>query len=174
MHKPKELAGLYSRDTKHPDAYRAFSYPNYVDIRDNNPAFASLAALNMALVGIQEGDNPRRALATVVSCNYFSTLGITMWKGRAFLPQEEIPGGELTAIVTYPFWKKKGEDPELIGKPVRINGHVFTIVGITPQGFTGTMALLTPDIFVRCARIDEHARSAYGWPWEGMLRRRCV
>jgi putative ABC transport system permease protein len=174
VNKPKELAGLYSRDTKHPDAYRAFSYPNYVDIRDHNQAFASLAALNMALVGIQEGDNTRRALATVVSCNYFSTLGITMWKGRAFLPQEEIPGGEFTAIVTYPFWKKKGEDPELVGKPVRIKGHVFTIVGITPQGFTGTMALLTPDIFVRCARIDEHARSAYGWPWEGMLRRRCV
>ncbi len=148
VHKPKELAGLYSRDTKHPDAYRAFSYPNYIDIRDHNQAFASLAALNMALVGIQEGDNTRRALATVVSSNYFSTLGITMLKGRAFLPQEEEPGGDLTAIVTYPFWKKKGQDPDLVGKPVRINGHVFTIVGITPQGFTGTMALLSPDIFV--------------------------
>src|ERR1700683_4330671 len=83
VHKPEELTGLYSRDTKHPDAYRAFSYPNYVDIRDNNQAFASLAALNMALVGIQEGDNTRRELATAVSSNYFSTLGVTMLKGRA-------------------------------------------------------------------------------------------
>jgi len=148
VHKPEELTGLYSRDTKHPDAYRAFSYPNYVDLRDNNQAFASLAALNMALVGIQEGDDTRRELATVVSSNYFSTLGVTMLKGRAFRAEEEKPGGESTAIVTYPFWKKKGEDPELVGKPVRINGHVFTIVGITPQGFTGTMALLSPDIFV--------------------------
>ncbi len=70
----------------------------------------------MALVGIQEGDSTRRSLATVVSSNYFSTLGVTMLKGRAFRAEEEKPGGELTAIVTYPFWKKKGEDPQLVGK----------------------------------------------------------
>src|ERR1700733_11115843 len=128
VQKPEELAGLY--------------------IRDHNQAFASLAALNMALVGIQEGDSTRRALVTVVSSNYFSTLGVTVLKGRAFLPQEEKAGGELTAIVTYPFWKKSGEDPQLVGKPVRINGHLFTIVGITPKGFTGTMALLSPEVFV--------------------------
>ena len=148
MQKPQELAGLYSRDTKHPDAYRAFSYPNYVDIRDHNQAFSSLAALNMALVGIQEGDHTRQALAAVVSSNYFSTLGVTMLKGRAFRAEEEKPGGELTAIVTYPFWKKQGEDPQLVGKPVRINGHLFTIVGITPKGFTGTTALVSPEVFV--------------------------
>src|SRR5579863_1534588 len=61
--KPEELVGLYSRDTKHPDAYRAFSYPNYVDIRDHNQAFSSVAALNLALVGIQEGDATRRTFA---------------------------------------------------------------------------------------------------------------
>jgi predicted permease len=148
VQKPEELAGLFSRDTKRPDAYRAFSYPNYVDIRDHNQAFASLAALNAALVGIQEGDATRQTFATIVSSNYFSTLGVTMLKGRAFRAEEEKPGGELTAIVTYPFWKKKGEDPQLVGKAVRINGHPFTIVGITPPGFTGTMVLVSPEIFV--------------------------
>jgi predicted permease len=148
VQKPEELTGLYSRDTKHPDAYRAFSYPNYVDIREGNQAFESLAAMNMALVGIQEGDHTRRSLATIVSSNYFSTLGVTMGKGRAFLPEEEKTGGELTAIVTYSFWEKKGADPELVGKQLRLNGHLFTIVGITPRGFTGTTALLSPEIFV--------------------------
>jgi len=148
VQKPDELAGLYSRDTKHPDSYRAFSYPNYVDIRDNNQAFTSLAALNMAMVGIQEGDNTRRAFAGVVSSNYFSTLGVTLVRGRSFLAEEEKPGGELTAIVTYSFWEKKGEDAQLVGKAVRVNGHLFTIVGITPKGFTGTTALVSPEIFV--------------------------
>ncbi len=87
MQKPEELAGLYSRDTKHPGAYRAFSYPNYVDIRDHNQAFTSLAALNMALVGIQEGDHTRQTLATVVSSNYFSTLGVT------HAQRPSVPGG---------------------------------------------------------------------------------
>ena len=55
---------------------------------------------------------------------------------------------ELTAIVTYPYWKKTGEDPQLVGKQVRINGHLFTVVGITPKGFTGTTALISPELFV--------------------------
>ncbi len=148
VERPEELAGLYSRDTKHPDTYRAFSYPNYVDIRDNNPAFSSLAALNLALVGVQEGNSTQRTFAAVVSSNYFSMLGVTPLRGRAFFPEEERPGGELTAIVTYPFWVKRGEDPQLVGKPVRINGHVFTIVGVTPKGFTGTTAVVSPEIFV--------------------------
>lgn len=69
--KPERLTGLYSRDTKHPDSYRAFSYPNYVDIRDNNPAFSSLMAHQLALVGVKDGDNTRRDFADIVSSNYF-------------------------------------------------------------------------------------------------------
>jgi predicted permease len=147
VQKPEELAGLFSRDTKHPDTYRAFSYPNYIDIRDHNQAFTSLAALNAALIGIQEGDTTRQTLATIVSSNYFSTLGVSMLKGRAFRPEEEKPGAELTAVVTYSYFKKN-EDPQLVGKQVRINGHPFTIVGITPPGFTGTMVLVSSEIFV--------------------------
>jgi len=148
VERPEQLAGLYSRDTKHPDVYRAFSYPNYVDIRDNHQVFTSLAAMNMALVGIQEGDTTRRTFAGVVSSNYFSTLGVTLLRGRPFLAEEEKPGAELAVIVTYPFWKQKGEDPALVGKQVRINGRLFTVAGITPQGFTGTTALVSPEIFV--------------------------
>ncbi len=146
--KPEELRGLYSRDTKHPDAYRAFSYPNYVDIRDHNAVFSSLMAHSMAMVGVKEGENTRRTFAGIISSNYFSTLGVTLQQGRPFRAEEEKPGGELTAIVAYPFWKKTGEDPQLVGKQVRINGHLFTVVGITPKGFTGTTALVSPEVFV--------------------------
>ena len=145
---PEELTGLYSRDTKHPDTYRAFSYPNYVDIRDNNQTFASLAAINLAMVGIQEGDKTRRSFAAIVSSNYFSMLGVSLLRGHPFLAEDERPGGELTAIVNYSFWERAGKDPELVGKTVRINSHLFAIVGITPKGFTGTTALISPEIFV--------------------------
>jgi len=146
--KPAELTGLYSRDTKHPDAYRGFSYPNYVDIREHNPVFSSLMAHTMAMVGVQEGDDTRRAFAAVVSSNYFSTLGVNVLKGRPFLAEQEKPGAELTVIVSYPFWKKRGEDPQLIGKQLRINDHLFTVVGITPKGFTGTTALVSAELYV--------------------------
>lgn len=145
---PEALTGLYSRDTKHPDNYRAFSYTNYVDIRDNNSVFSSLMAHNMAMIGIKEGDNTRRVFAGIVSSNYFSTLGVPLLKGRPFMAEEENPGSKLTVIVTYSFWRKTGEDPELLGKQLRLNDRLFTVVGITPKGFTGTMALVSPEMFL--------------------------
>ena len=151
VEKPEELAGVYSRDTKHPDTYRAFSYPNYADLRDTGQVFSNLAAMNMAMVGVQEGATTRRTFAAVVSSNYFATLGVKPALGRPFLAAEEKPGAELTAIVTYPYWQKKGADPSLAGKTIRINSHAFTIVGVAPKGFTGTMALVSPEIYVPLA-----------------------
>ena len=146
--KPEELVGLYSRDTKHPDTYRSFSYPNYLDIRDSQAAFSSVTAYNLALVGIKEGDITRRTFADVVSSNYFSTLGVPLFEGRSFRAEEEESGGDPTVIVSYSLWRKTGEDPQLIGKHLRINDHLFTIIGITPKGFTGTTVLASPEVYV--------------------------
>jgi len=146
--KPKELVGLYSRDTKHPDSYRAFSYPNYVDIRDNNPVFSSLLAHNLVMVGLKEGDNTRRTFADIVSSNYFSTLGVPLLMGRTFSINDEKSGSALTVIASYSFWQRTGEDPRILGKQLRINGRLFTVIGVTPEGFTGTTALVSPEMFV--------------------------
>src|ERR1039457_1994383 len=56
IHKAEELIGCYRRDAKKPDSYRAFSYPNYSDLRENNTVFARLMAQNLALVGVAEGE----------------------------------------------------------------------------------------------------------------------
>ena len=146
--KPEELVGLYSRDTKRPDSYRAFSYPNYLDIRDSQTAFSSVTAHNLALVGIKEGDKTRRTFADVVSSNFFSTLGVPLFEGRSFGADEEKPGRDLTVIVSYSFWRRTGEDPQLIGKHLRINDHLFTVIGITPKGFTGTTVLASPELYL--------------------------
>jgi len=145
---PSELVGCYSRDTKKPDDYRAFSYPNYVDIRENNGVFSSLMAHDMAMVGVAEGDVTRRVFADVVSSNYFATFGVSLFQGRDFTAAEERPGSNsAVAIVSYSHWKKTG-DPNLLGKPIRINGRIFTIVGIAPQGFTGTTALISSELYL--------------------------
>ena len=60
IHNPEELVGLYSRDTRKPDSYRATSYPNFVDLRGQSGVFTSLAAHNLAMVGLTEGDTTRR------------------------------------------------------------------------------------------------------------------
>jgi putative ABC transport system permease protein len=145
---PSELTGCYSRDTKKPDNYRAFSYPNYADLREKNYVFSSLMAHNMAMVGVSEGDVTRRVFADVVSSNYFATFGVPLFEGRAFTDAEERPGSNSTAaIVSYSYWRKRG-DPNLLGKSIRINGRIFTIVGIAPEGFSGTTALISSELYL--------------------------
>jgi predicted permease len=146
---PNELVGVYSRDTQKPDSYRAFSYPNYADLRDNNPVFAGLAAHNLAMVGFSEGDSTRRIFADIVSSNYFDTLGVSLLHGRTFTLAEERPGSAIpVAIESYSFWQKNGADPEIIGKSLRINARIYTVIGITQEGFTGTTALVSPSLYL--------------------------
>src|ERR1035441_121782 len=72
IHQAEELVGLYSRDARKPDSFRAFSYPNFVDLRGQRGVFTSVAAHNLALMGLTEGDSTRRLFADVVSSNYFA------------------------------------------------------------------------------------------------------
>jgi len=57
IYQKEQLVGLYSRDTKKPDNYRAFSYPNFTDLRAQGGVFTSVAAHNLAMVGLTEGDS---------------------------------------------------------------------------------------------------------------------
>jgi predicted permease len=149
MQNSNEIVGLYSRDSRKPDSYRAFSYPNYADLREKNAAFSAVMAHNMAMVGLAEGDTTRRVFADVVSSNYFATLGSPLFRGRAFTPDEERPGSGIpVVIVSHAYWRKNGSDPDLIGKTRQINGKIVTIVGITAEGFTGTTALLSPELYL--------------------------
>ena len=149
MRSPEQLVGVFSRDTKKPDTYRAFSYPNYDDLRRQNAAFSSLMAHNMALVGITEGQQTRRGFADLVSSNYFETFGVPLFRGRPFSAAEERPSSGIpVAIVSYSFWQRSGADPELLGKAVRVNGRDYQVVGIAPEGFTGTTALVSCEIYL--------------------------
>jgi len=147
---PQELVACYSRNARQLDSYRAFSYPNYADLREANSVFVSLMAHDLAMVGLSEGDAiTRRVFADVVSSNYFETFGIPLFRGRAFTPAEEKPGGDVPVVViSYPLWKRTGADPGSLGKTLRINGRIFTIVGIAPEGFTGTTAMISPELYL--------------------------
>ncbi len=149
MERPEELVGVYSKDIVNPDTYRAFSYPNYVDLRERSGVFSDLMAHNLSLVGLSEGDTTRRVFAEVVTADYFATLGAPLFQGRPFTKSEELPDSRIpVAIVSYNLWKNGGSDPGQIGKTIRVNGVVFTVVGIAAEGFTGTTALVSPDVWL--------------------------
>ncbi|HEY7057844.1 MAG TPA: ABC transporter permease [Vicinamibacterales bacterium] len=143
-----ELVGLYSHDRTKPDSYRGFSYPNYVDIRAHNDVFDGLMAHTFAMVGLPSGDTTRRGFVDVVSSNYFETLGAPLSAGRPFSADEERPGARIPVVIV-------GADRAAqLGQTIKINTIDFTVVGVAPRGFTGTMALVTPDMWLPLGMFD--------------------
>src|SRR6266850_1416096 len=76
--RPHELVQVFSQDEKNPKTYRGFSYPTYRDIREQNSVFTDAMAYNLAMVGIGQKGDTRRAFAAIVSANYFSVFGVQL------------------------------------------------------------------------------------------------
>ena len=91
IHRPGELVGVYVERTTAPGGFRAFSYPNFQDLREQAAAFANLAAHNLTLVGIGDGEATRRVFADAVTANYFETFGVPLALGRAFTRRKSSP-----------------------------------------------------------------------------------
>jgi predicted permease len=156
--KPHEMVQLFSQDKKDPKKFRGFSYPTYLDIREQNTVFSDAMSFNLALIGLGQKGDTRRAFAAIVSSNYFSVLGVPLARGRAFLPEEETPGRNApVAIVSYSYWQKHDLDPGVLGSQLLVNGRPSTIVGITPKGFVGTLQILSPEVWLPMSVYDQVA-----------------
>jgi predicted permease len=150
-----ELVGVYGFDRTQPDAYKAFSYPAYVDLRNQRDVFDGLIAHTFTLVGATTEGDIRRSLAAVVSSNYFDTLGVRLAAGRGFTADEERPGARVpVAIAPYARWAAAGRDPSFVGSSIRVNGLDVTIVGVAPEGFTGLLALVSADLYLPLGMYD--------------------
>jgi hypothetical protein len=143
------MVAVFNRDRTRPSDYTEFFYPAYLDLRERSGVFASVMAHSFTTVGIRNGDFTRQAFATVVSSNYFETLGVSLAAGRPFAGAEERPGADArVAIASYTQWQKRQFDPGLVGSTVRINGSASTVVGVTPRGFAGPFAFVSPQWFL--------------------------
>lgn len=143
-----ELVSVYDHDRVAADRYRGFSYPDYRTIRGEAGAFSHVLAQQQVSVGVTEGETSRRVFATLVSANYFSTLAARPAAGRDFRLEDERVGAPPVAIVSDRYWRQHGGDPNLLGSTVRVNGRDVAIVGIAPAGFSGAMAMFSPDLWL--------------------------
>lgn len=145
-----DIVGIYSRHRQRPDSYRSFSWETYQQVRETRELFTDVLAHTMTMVGVSEGENTRRSFVSVASANYFSTLGIGLAAGRTFTAAEERPGAaERVAIVSHAFARRLEAAPaSVIGRTIRVNTREFTVVGVAPEGFSGTTALVTPDFWL--------------------------
>ena len=109
---------------------------NYLDWQAQNQSFEQLALYNWWNVNLSGGDIPERVQGFTVTANYLDTLGVKPIMGRNFSPEENQPGKNKVAIISYNLWQRHfGGDPNILNKTITTNGLAITIVGVLPEHF---------------------------------------
>ena len=116
-----------------------FPYPMYTALRDGTQAFAGVAAWSGFAASLNAGDGADRTLGYLVTGNFFDALGLAADRGRLLSPVDDVtPGGHPVLVISRELWQTRfAGRPDIIGHEIRLNGNVFTIVGVTPAGFPG-------------------------------------
>jgi putative ABC transport system permease protein len=153
---PERLVELYSSPSDEMP-YLTTSYPDYVDLRDGADVFEGLAAHAMARGILYHDGKSELLMGEVVTANYFDVLGVTPRLGRSFLPQEdEVEGANPVALLSDSLWRSHfGSDPSVIGKTIRVSSIEYTVVGVVPETFTGTIPGLKPEFWTPTAMVEK-------------------
>ena len=161
--RPREVVNVFNCRQNANHDYRQFSYNEYRELRENSDhLFVDLAALEFAVAGIGRDHEMRRSFAFLTSENYFSLMGVQPFRGRFYNAEECKPTANIAVVVaSYGFWKRQGGRNDFVGSALQINGQPYTVIGITPDGFSGASALIAPDIWVPLG-IRSQLGSAFG------------
>jgi macrolide transport system ATP-binding/permease protein len=147
------VAAVFMTDQRNPGNL-PLSHLNYKDLRDQNQVFDAVAAFTFAQLNWSTGNESEQIAAQVVSGNYFSTLGVQPPLGRVFLPEEDLKPTPVV-ILSEGFWQRSlGGDRSIVGKTLTLNRTPFTVIGIAPQGFTGTLLGGGPAVWVPMSMHD--------------------
>jgi predicted permease len=147
------------------------SYPDYLDLRDRNRSFESLAAYRISEAGLDAGESALRIFLFEVSGNYFDTLGIKPYLGRFFHASDEHGRNSAPYVVlSYACWHTRFQDDRsVVGRIVQLNKHPFTVVGVAPPEFHGTLLFASPDLFLPMVNEEQiegrDVLSARDNPW---------
>ncbi|HJQ25199.1 MAG TPA: ABC transporter permease [Blastocatellia bacterium] len=132
----EQLVRVSSDFTKRNAKDVGVTVPELFDYRDRADVFEEVSGLYPINVNLTEVDEPERIEALLVSPNYFSILGADAAIGRTFQPDDYQPGITEIVVISDGLWKRRfGSDPGILGKKLRLDNDLFTIVGVMPQGF---------------------------------------
>ena len=126
------------------------SYPDYLDLRKRNHSFDDLAGYGITQVALDTGGGPSLVWGAESSSNYFDALRIQPYLGRFF--HDSDGGGPNSApyiVLSYDYWHSHlHDDPGVVGRTVQLNRHPFSVLGVAPREFRGTIVFISPSFYV--------------------------
>ena len=132
--------------------YHTSSYPDYRDFRDQNHVFSSMIGFELVGVdmSIRNQAPPERVWGLITTENYFDALGVQPAMGRTFHAEpNQALNSDPYIVLGHGLWQRLfGSDRNVIGRTVHINDHPFTVIGVAPPSFFGTIAGVDAQYFV--------------------------
>ncbi|MFL6211050.1 MAG: ADOP family duplicated permease [Pyrinomonadaceae bacterium] len=170
VEKPAELMAPYWGSKKDTQVWGEFSYPNYVDLRAQNKSFADLCAWRETSAGIsfsdsrKGGDDERAEVVwgELVSANYFDVMGVKPLLGRGFLPEENLaPNAHPVTVIGQSVWQRHfNADTNVVGQTIYLNGQAYTVIGVMPESFLGSVFYLRHSFWVPLMMAQKFGRRA--------------
>src|SRR5262245_17891141 len=114
------------------------SYPEYLELQRQRMGLRDLAGVSNFGASVSHGQESVFAWGQFVSGGYFSFFAARPTLGRLLQPADDRPDAEPVVVASYLFWRGfLGGDPGAVGRPLRLNGQIFTLIGVAPKGFQG-------------------------------------
>jgi putative ABC transport system permease protein len=162
------IANTYTDRDGRPDTRDEFDYPTFRKYRDSVANLADVMVVGIAgrPIEVQIGAEPERARKQYLSGNVFQAFGLRPALGRLLTPDDDrTRGGHPVAVLSFDYWTRRfGADPAIMGKPFRIGGERYDIIGVAPRGFTGTEPGVVTDLFLPSMQ-NAQAIESPGWSW---------
>ncbi|NNF27774.1 MAG: ABC transporter permease [Gemmatimonadetes bacterium] len=153
---PEELVNIYGR-TATSSSHDSNSYPNYEDYREQTENLSGVMGYTNFFANLSVDGSSELVIGELVTEDYFGVLGVQPAAGRAFVPEEfEAPGTSPVAVLSHAFWQGRfGGEPDILGRTFRLNGLVYTVVGVAPQRFTGMFPAVAAQMWIPTSMVDE-------------------
>jgi putative ABC transport system permease protein len=134
--KPEELVIVWEDATFVGFPHNTPAPANYVDWKAQNQSFVDMAASHETSFNLTGDGEPERVSAYAVNANFFPLLGVQPVLGRSFLAEEDQPGGNKVAVLSYGLWQSRyGADRNILNRTILLNGEKHTVVGVMPSSF---------------------------------------
>jgi predicted permease len=154
--------GLRPGPTSTGDAGRAeavFSHPLFRELERLDTSGLTLAAHRDLAINLGFEGRTTEGRGLLVSGRYFEAIGLPPTLGRLIGPEDDRAGAPV-AVLSHRSWTTRfGTDPDVLGRTLVVNGEAMTVVGVGPEGFSGTTTLDRPDVFVPLALVERIGRN---------------
>jgi putative ABC transport system permease protein len=126
-----------------------FSYPMFRELEKHPQGMSGIAAFRSLGANLSFRQQTISGDMLIVSGGYFPTLGVRPLMGRMLTREDDAGAGNAVAVLSYGYWTDRlGGESDVLNQPLRINGQIFTVVGVAPKGFTGTTLADEPNVYV--------------------------